>query len=164
MANPTGETAGGDLKPCKVLLVDDEDFNHEMLELFLKKTEYSLLSAKNVEEATRIIAVERPDILITDAMMPGESGFSLIQKVRARPDTANMPIILWTVPEQPDGSVMDPTRQADITLSKPFYRADIMKALEEAKQLLEHRRAVGRRDDRGPDNEGPSEDDVRFVL
>ncbi|HXG66813.1 MAG TPA: hypothetical protein VNO70_17050, partial [Blastocatellia bacterium] len=64
----------------------------------------------------------------------------------------------------PDGSVMDPTGQADITLSKPFYRADIMKALEQAKQLLERRRAVGRRDDKGPDDEGRSEDDVRFVF
>ncbi|HXG66779.1 MAG TPA: response regulator, partial [Blastocatellia bacterium] len=146
MANPTGETAGGHPQPCKVLLVDDEDINHEMLELFLKKTDYSLLSAKNVEEAMQVIVTARPDILITDAMMPGESGFSLIQKVRARPDTADMPIILWTVLERPDGSVMDPTGQADITLSKPFYRADIMKALEQAKQLLERRRAVGRRD------------------
>src|SRR5438552_1125774 len=67
----------------RVLLVDDDQFVHEMMGLFLGKTEYSLVSATNAHDAIKIIDSDPPDILITDAMMPGESGFSLIEKMKA---------------------------------------------------------------------------------
>jgi CheY-like chemotaxis protein len=140
----------------KILLVDDEDFNHEILELSLNKTDYSFLSAKSVDAAMRIIASDPPDILITDAMMPGESGFSLIEKIRSSPATATTPIILWTSLEQPDGSVMDASRKADFTVSKPFYLSSILETLEKAKQLVESRTTTAKASD--PD------DTVRFTI
>jgi PleD family two-component response regulator len=143
-------------KRYKILLVDDEDFNHEILDLSLNKTEFSLVKAKSVEAAMRIIAADPPDILITDAMMPGESGFSLIEKIRSSPATASVPIILWTSLEQPDGSVMDASRKADFTVSKPFYLSSILETLEKAKQLFEERATTQKGDD--PDNT------VRFTI
>jgi CheY-like chemotaxis protein len=143
-------------KRFKILLVDDEDFNHEILELSLNKSEYSFLSAKSVDAAMRIIASDPPDILITDAMMPGESGFSLIEKIRSSPATVNTPIILWTSLEQPDGSVMDASRKADFTVSKPFYLSSILDTLEKAKQLVESRTTTKK--------EGGPDDTVRFTI
>jgi DNA-binding response OmpR family regulator len=119
-----------------VLLVDDDEFIHEMLALLLSKTEYSLLSAMNAEDAMKIIATTPPDIVITDAMMPGESGFSLIEKMKRLSSSANIPIILWTILEQADGSVMDASGKADIVINKPFYRSDILENLERAKQMI----------------------------
>jgi CheY-like chemotaxis protein len=140
----------------KIMLVDDESFNHEILELSLNKTDFSLVSAKNAQDALRMLEIDPPDIIITDAMMPGESGFSLIEKIRSTPATARIPVILWTILEQPDGSVMDSSRKADFTVSKPFYHSRILETLEKAKELAEHRtmstKAVG------------ADDAVRFVL
>jgi DNA-binding response OmpR family regulator len=130
-------------KIYKVLLVDDETFNHEIFDLSLNKNNFSLVTARSAEEAMKIIINDPPDILITDAMMPGESGFSLIEKVRLRPQTARTPIILWTSLEQPDGSVMDATRKADFTVTKPFYLSSILEVLEQAKQLAETRGTNG---------------------
>lgn len=149
------ETLSGN-KRYKLLLVDDEDFNHEILELSLNKTEYSFVSAKSVEAAMRIIAADPPDIIITDAMMPGESGFSLIEKIRSSPATARTPIILWTSLEQPDGSVMDASRKADFTVSKPFYLSRILEILEKAKQLAEERATT--------ENGNDPADTVRFTI
>ncbi|MBI3649489.1 MAG: response regulator [Acidobacteria bacterium] len=137
MSNLTSHESLTSGKRWRVLLVDDEEFNHEILELSLNKTDFSLVSAINVAEAMRVMVSDPPDILITDAMMPGESGFSLIEKVRARPETANMPIILWTILEQPDGSVMDASRKADFMVSKPFYLSSILETLEKAKEMAE---------------------------
>lgn len=143
-------------KQWRVLLVDDEEFNHEILDLSLDKTAFTLVSAKNVHEALRVLATEPPDIVITDAMMPGESGFSLIEKMRSNPQLAKIPIILWTVLEQPDGSIMDASRKADFTVSKPFYHSTILETLEKARELAEYRTAV--------EKEGGGDDAVRFVL
>ena len=123
----------------RVLLVDDDQFMHEMMSLLLGKTEYSLVSATNARDAIKIIDSDPPDILITDAMMPGESGFSLIDRIKAHPDSAATPVILWTILETPDGSVMDATGKADILVNKPFYRCDMMGSLEQAKRMIETR-------------------------
>ncbi len=128
-----------DVRPVSVLLVDDDGFIHEMMRLFLANTQYSLVSATNAQDAIKIIDSDPPDILITDAMMPGESGFSLIEKMKARPGCADIPVILWTIMEQADGSVMDASGKADILINKPFYRCDMMEGLEKARQMIRPR-------------------------
>ena len=131
-----------DSSKYRLLLVDDDNFTHEMMELFLRNTEYILISAFCADEALRIIASDPPDIVITDAMMPGESGFSLIDKIKARPASANIPILLWTMLTQPDGSAMDATGKADIVIGKPLYRCNMLENLDKAKQLIAHQSAI----------------------
>jgi two-component system alkaline phosphatase synthesis response regulator PhoP len=121
----------------KVLLVDDDKFIHETLEIFLRNTEYSVAYTTNVKDALRSIESSRPDIIITDAMMPGESGFCLIERLKSAPETSNIPIILWTILEETNGGVMDASRKADISINKPFYRSDIMGSLEKARRMIE---------------------------
>ena len=121
----------------RVLLVDDEESLHYMARLALYSTEYSLVSARNVDEARKEIASSYPpDIVITDAMMSGESGFSLITSIKANPVTSSIPIILWTVLEQLNGAMMDSSGKADITMSKPFNLPNILDSLTRAKQLI----------------------------
>lgn len=129
-------------QPLNVLLVDDDIFVHEMLGMMINQEAYCLLSAGNVKEATELIASEVVDMIITDAMMPGESGFTLIEKVKADPHRQHIPIILLTILQQTDGSVMDATGKADFSVNKPLYLSDINAALEQARQLIEHRKIV----------------------
>ena len=131
------------MRQLRVLLVDDDAFIHEMMALLLSKTEFSLLSAINAEDAMKIITSDPPDIVVTDAIMPGESGFCLIEKMKASPRSARIPVILWTILEQPDGSVMDASGKADLLINKPFYRCDILKNLEIAKEMIAAASFVG---------------------
>lgn len=131
-----------DARQLKVLLVDDDELIHEIMELFLGKTEFSLISALSAEDAMNIIVSDPPDIVITDAMMPGESGFSLIEKMKANPGSANIPIILWTMLTERNGSVMDASGKADILVNKPFYHSNISEGLAKAKRLIEDRSAA----------------------
>ena len=112
------------------------------MDLFLRNTEYVLISAFTADEALRIIISDPPDIVITDAIMPGESGFSLIDKIKAHPASARIPILLWTMLTQPDGSVMDASGKADIVIGKPLYRSNMLENLKKAKRLIEHRIAI----------------------
>jgi len=120
----------------KVLLVDDDDSIHEIIELFLANTEYKLISARSVPEAMALVGSSRPDIVITDAMMPGESGFCLIEKLKSSPVTAKVPVILGTILEEMNGGAMDASRKADFSLSKPFYRDEIIDCLEKARTMI----------------------------
>ena len=126
----------------KVLLVDDDDSIHQTLELFLANTEYRLISARSVQEALALVASMNPDIIITDAMMPGESGFCLIEKLKSKPETANIPVILGTILDEWNGGAMDASRKADISINKPFYLNDIISSLEKAKKMIDSIHAV----------------------
>jgi DNA-binding response OmpR family regulator len=126
----------------KALLVDDDESIHETLELFLADTEYSLISATSAKQALALVASMNPDIVITDAMMPGESGYCLIEQLKSQPDTANIPIILWTILQEWNGGVMDASRKADICINKPFYRSDIIASLGKAKEMIDALQAV----------------------
>jgi DNA-binding response OmpR family regulator len=136
------ETRQFTASPLRVLLVDDDESIHQTLELFLANTEYSLISARNVKEAMALVASLKPDIVITDAMMPGESGFCLIENLKSRPATANVPVILGTILEEVNGGVMDASHKADISITKPFYRRDIISSLERAKQMIDSTHAI----------------------
>jgi DNA-binding response OmpR family regulator len=130
------ETSQFTASTLKVLLVDDDEFIHETLKLFLADTQYSVISAMSVKEAMALMETLIPDIVITDAMMPGESGFCLIEKLKSRPDTANVPVILWTILEEMNGGIIDCSHKADISIYKPFYSSDIVSSLERAKQMI----------------------------
>jgi CheY-like chemotaxis protein len=126
-------------RPLTVLLVDDDSLAHEVFEAFLSDTEYTLMSANSVGQALRLVASTPPDIIITDAMMPGESGFVLIEKLKSNPHSSHIPVVLWTVLEDMRGNVMDASGKADMTLNKPFYPADINKCLLQARSMVQSR-------------------------
>ncbi|HEY6333210.1 MAG TPA: response regulator [Blastocatellia bacterium] len=130
-----GPSSAGDGRQVKVLVVDDDESMHEMLNLSLSKAEYWLAHALDVSEAKAILASHQPDIIVTDAMMPGTSGYSFIEGLKANPETAQIPIILWTVMEGMNGEVMDPTGRADFTLSKPFNLGAVEDKLNRAKLM-----------------------------
>jgi CheY-like chemotaxis protein len=130
------EKANGN-NAIRVLLVDDEETMREMMGFALQDTDYSLVSVTNVDEAMKLISSSYPpDIVITDAMMPGDSGFSLITSIKSDPTTSNIPVILWTVLEQINGAVMDSSGKADLTMSKPFDLTEILDTLTRARQLI----------------------------
>jgi CheY-like chemotaxis protein len=137
MSPDTMEEPQTHTRRLKVLLVDDDKFIHEALDLFLRNTEYTVAYATSVKDAIRIIESAKPDIIITDAMMPGESGFCLIERLKSAPETSSIPIILWTILEETNGGVMDASRKADISINKPFYRSDIIGSLEKARRMIE---------------------------
>ena len=71
------------LEGLKILLVDDNIDALQILELLLSEYNLEIKTADSVENALSILGWFQPDILVSDLAMPGEDGFSLIQKVRA---------------------------------------------------------------------------------
>jgi len=65
----------------KILIVDDEPVILEMISIFLKRSGYEVMTTNNASDAIKRIIENEIDILLTDVMMPGISGFELSEKV-----------------------------------------------------------------------------------
>ncbi|MBI4665058.1 MAG: response regulator [Nitrospinae bacterium] len=83
------------VKP-KVMIVDDKEDMRFILRSYIQKLDAEVIEADNGGAALEIINKEAPHLLITDLDMPVMDGFHLLQKVRANPATAKLPIVVVT--------------------------------------------------------------------
>ena len=79
-----------------VLIVDDVPDNLSVLHDALDESGYTVLIATNGESAIQRAAQALPDIVLLDAVMPGMDGFEVARQLKARPDTAHIPIVFMT--------------------------------------------------------------------
>jgi len=80
----------------KILLVDDASTILMMEKMILAKGGYELVTAKDGQEAVERAAVERPDLILMDVMMPKMTGFEACARLRQSDVTRSTPIILVT--------------------------------------------------------------------
>ncbi|HLK52565.1 MAG TPA: response regulator, partial [Candidatus Angelobacter sp.] len=83
-------------QPKKLLLVDDNDLSLYILRELLDRPWLNLMEAHNGREALAMIASELPDAVILDLVMPGMSGFEVLDELRASEQTRRLPVIVYT--------------------------------------------------------------------
>ena len=95
---------------AKILLVEDDELVRDMLSQVLQRASHTVTSASNGEEATEFLKKEKPDIMVTDIIMPKKSGITLISEVKNR--HPNLEIIAIS-----GGGRLDPTGYLDLSES-----------------------------------------------
>lgn len=112
--------AGIGLSAYKILIVDD---NHDMID-FLKSSISSYFDkvylAYNGEEAMRLITEYKPDLIVSDIMMPQVSGFELCRWLKSEIQVSHIPIILLTARNDSESSITGYKLGADMYMPKPF--------------------------------------------
>lgn len=124
---------------ARLLLVDDEPLNLEILAEHLDSPSYATVQAENGLEAWRILDADPEgfDAVLLDRMMPVMNGMELLARLRADPRFAALPVVMQTAAAAKE-QVAEGLRQgAYYYLTKPFER-DVLLAIVEA--ALEHRR------------------------
>jgi DNA-binding NtrC family response regulator len=101
-----------------VLVVDDEPVLREILALRLEHWGYGVRAAADVDEAERAIVEDRPDIVISDVVMPGVSGLELLRRLQSR--GRRLPVILITAHGSIDAAVEAMKEGATDFLTKPL--------------------------------------------
>ena len=77
-----------------VLVVDDEAYIRDMLNLMLQLNDFRVEEAEDGKDALRVLQTTKPDVMILDVMMPNMDGISLCKTLRNQPETAELPIIM----------------------------------------------------------------------
>lgn len=80
----------------KVLLVEDDNNLREIFEMRLQAEGYETLTAGNGEEGLTVAMAEKPDLIISDVMMPKLSGFEMLENLRAAPEGKDAKVIMMT--------------------------------------------------------------------
>ncbi len=115
------------LPPSKVLVVDDNPQNLELLEAYLEEVGgLTVLRAMNGPEALRQVAHNAPDLILLDIMMPRMSGFEVCKKIKADPATRHIPIIMVTALHEVGDVERSVEVGADDFVSKPVNRQDLL--------------------------------------
>lgn len=111
---------------ARILIVDDERDNRELLELFLAWEGFLVLTAKNGREALTKIAAEPADLVLLDVMMPGMTGYEVAATLKADVGTKGVPIIMVTAIEDPNARALAARAGAQDFVEKPVDRADLL--------------------------------------
>ena len=85
---------------AKILLVEDDNNLREIYEARLMAEGYDIVSARDGEEALTVAIKEKPDLVISDVMMPKISGFDMLDILRTTPETKDVKVIMMTALSQ----------------------------------------------------------------
>ena len=112
--------------PARILIVDDEPHNRELLQLMLKPEGFLLVSAANGEEALALVAQQPPDLILLDVMLPGMDGYAIAGKIKGDSATKNIPVVMLTALNDRNARMLGLSAGADDFLTKPVERAELL--------------------------------------
>ena len=111
----------------KILIVDDEAVNRQVLFNNLSLNQYAVFQASNGEETLELIAKGlRPDVMLLDVMMPKMTGYEVTQKLREKFNATELPIILLTAKTQVQDIVTGLNMGANDYMIKPFAKDELL--------------------------------------
>jgi DNA-binding response OmpR family regulator len=104
----------------RVLVVDDDALIREIVSTILDLEHFEVRTADGGEAALAAVADEVPDVMVLDVMMPDLDGYEVCARMRAQPETADLPIVLLTARDQREDRQAGIDAGADAYLTKPF--------------------------------------------
>ncbi|GLS87629.1 DNA-binding response regulator [Cypionkella aquatica] len=112
-----------------VLLVEDEPAQRAVLSYNLEAEGFEVRTADNGEDALALITEEAPDLILLDWMMPHVSGIEVCRRLKARPETRGIPIIMLSARSEEVDKVRGLETGADDYVIKPYSVVELMARL-----------------------------------
>ncbi len=122
-------------KPDLILIVDDNPTNIKVLFSFLKDSGFRVLVAKDGESTLEKLQEITPDLILLDVMMPGIDGFETCRRIKASPQTQEIPIIFMTALSDTVDKVKGLQAGAVDYITKPFQQDEVLARMNVHLQL-----------------------------
>lgn len=116
-----------------IYIVEDDESIREIETIALKNSNYIISAFENAKEFYKKLDELVPDLILLDVMLPDESGYDIVRKLRKRPATQDIPIIMVTAKTTEMDMIKGLDGGADDYIKKPF---SIMELITRVKALL----------------------------
>ncbi len=110
----------------KILVVDDTPTNLQIVSAFLDDAGYKVLVAEDGNDAEEVIRREHPDLILLDVLMPELNGFETCTRLKANPDTRDIPIIFMTALSETIEKVKGFEVGGVDYITKPFHQEEVL--------------------------------------
>src|SRR5881394_2867671 len=121
--------------PKRILLADDSITIQKVVELTFSDGDYEVVAVNNGAKAIQKLAEMRPDIILSDIIMPEKNGYEVCEYVKSHPEYRTIPVVLLTGTFEP----FDPDRAdkagCDAVVTKPFESQSLIHRVEELIQM-----------------------------
>jgi diguanylate cyclase (GGDEF)-like protein len=117
---------GPALTDRRLLIVEDSPTMRRVMRRFLDATGYTIFEAGDGEEALRVAARERPDVILLDRQIPILDGYGVLASLRSDPDLGEVPVVLVTSHGEPAEVADGLSRGAHDYLRKPFEQQELV--------------------------------------
>ena len=136
--------------PKKILLADDSITIQKVVELTFSDGDYEVTAVNNGAKAIQKLSEMRPDIILSDIIMPEKNGYEVCEFVKSHPEYRNIPVILLTGTFEP----FDPDRAdkagCDAVVTKPFESQSLIHKVEELIQQSQATMATSEPEETAP--------------
>ncbi|WP_197081064.1 MHYT domain-containing protein [Gordoniibacillus kamchatkensis] len=83
--------------PASILLIDDEPFNHQLMQRYLAKEGWTLAFATSGPEGLQLAKKLRPEVICLDILMPSMDGWSVLSAIKSDPELQDTPVVIWSM-------------------------------------------------------------------
>ena len=125
-------------KNQKILVIEDNQENIDILSYFLKPLGYQVLTAMDGEEGLKLAQQENPHIILLDIMLPKLDGFAVCERIKSDPSTKFIPIIMITALKDLKDKIRSLEAGADDFISKPFENIELLARVKSLLRLKEY--------------------------
>ncbi len=144
ITRPVSEDADRAAATCRILVVDDQESNRDLLSRRLSRDGHEVITAAHGEEALRLIEEEPFDLILLDLLMPGITGYDVLGRLKSDPRHRDIPVIMISALDEIDSVARCIEAGAEDYMPKPFnpvlLRARINASIE--KRRLREREKI----------------------
>ncbi len=114
----------------KVVIIDDNPAIVEMLQRKLEKEDYEVFGCVESVKAVDVCVQQNPDIIVLDILMPGKSGWDVMEELKSNAATASIPVIISTVKNRPEDMEKGKELKATDYIAKPYVFSDLLEKIQ----------------------------------
>ena len=114
-----------------ILVVDDDPLARRMLKIILRDPSFDIIEAADGQETLDLVETQNPALIVLDVMMPGMSGYDVCRVLRAKPETVDLPIILYSAKTHPRDVQDGMDAGATAYMFKPTPRKEMIGAIQQ---------------------------------
>src|SRR5438046_8305612 len=124
------------------LIAEDNPEGAELLEAYLDGADYEVETAHDGEDTLKKVQAFQPDLILLDVMMPKISGFEVCKRLRAKPETRGIVILMITALDQHHDIDRAVEAGTNDFLTKPINKAELLVRVRAAMQSRQHKRPL----------------------